>query len=133
MPFPHFNSWFNIILFLVKLDSNVCTTIIVTCVLLKLPIQESPNPLSSDEVRELQLALNQKAVNFRQELADARKSKSSEEVKKIMEAYQKEMEMAQQQLDREKERMQAGLMAKLEARKQRRGAAQVQNYFERNS
>ena len=95
------------------------------------PFQESPNPLSSEEVKELQLALNQKAVNFRQELADARKSKSSEEVKKIMEAHQKEMEMAQQQLDREKERMQARLMAKLEGRKQRKSTAQVWNYMER--
>ncbi len=81
--------------------------------------------MTSDEIKELQLALNQKAVDFRQELAEARKTKSSEEVKKIIAEHQKEMESSQQQLDKEKDRMQAALMAKLEARKQKRQQAQV--------
>ncbi|XP_041480690.1 trichohyalin-like isoform X2 [Lytechinus variegatus] len=79
--------------------------------------------MSADEIKELQLAISRKDMNFRKKLKEIRASKSNAEAQKFIDQHRLEMDMMQSQLDLEKARMKAVLMAKLEARRKKGGTS----------
>ncbi|XP_071805192.1 uncharacterized protein [Asterias amurensis] len=83
--------------------------------------------MSADEVKELQLALNQKAMDFKKKLKDSKGSLSSAEMEKLIKEHRLEMDHLQEQLDAEKERMRRVLMEKMEARKRKKRGKQASN------
>ena len=85
--------------------------------------------MSADEVKELQLALNQKAMDFKKKLKDSKGSLSSAETEKLIKEHRLEMDHLQEQLDAEKERMRRVLMEKMEARKRKKRGKQVGGQF----
>ena len=75
-------------------------------------------PLTADEIQEVQLALNQMNMEFKTELKEAKHNKKTpEECQRLIDEHKAGMEEMQSLLEKEKDRMQAALMAKLEARK----------------
>ncbi|XP_022090398.1 uncharacterized protein LOC110979145 [Acanthaster planci] len=78
---------------------------------------EVSEPLSADEVKDLQLALNQKAMDFKKQLKDAKGTLSPDETQRLIDEHRREMDALQEQLDAEKERMRRVLIDKLEARR----------------
>ncbi|PIK44853.1 putative trichohyalin [Apostichopus japonicus] len=73
--------------------------------------------LSADEVKELQLALNQRAISFKDELKDAKTKMSAGDCQRMIDRHRSEMEEMQSQLDEERDRMRQQLMTKLNQRK----------------
>ena len=92
------------------------------------PLQE--DPMTADDLQELQLALSQLKMDFKTELKDAKQTKTSqEEIKAMIDVHKTGMDGMQQQLEKEKKRMQDALILKLEARKQ---AKEVKYWVEFN-
>ncbi|XP_038077461.1 uncharacterized protein LOC119745286 [Patiria miniata] len=80
---------------------------------------EVSDPLSADEVKDLQLALNQKAMDFKKRSKDAKGTMSADDTQRLIDEHKREMDLLQEQLDAEKERMRRVLMDKLEARRRK--------------
>ena len=75
--------------------------------------------MSADEVKDLQLALNQKAMDFKKQMKDSKDKLSPDETQRLIDEHRREMDLLQEQLDAEKERMRRVLMDKLEARRRK--------------
>ena len=86
--------------------------------------------MTADEIQEVQLALNQMNMEFKTELKEAKHNKKTpEECQRLIDEHKAGMEEMQSLLEKEKDRMQAALMAKLEARKNKQKVRVMLNNF----
>ncbi|XP_071944808.1 uncharacterized protein [Antedon mediterranea] len=78
--------------------------------------KENEQPLKSEEVKELQLALNTKDVEFRKQLTRTKSTMTSEAAEQMIKEHKQEMQQYQHQLEKERSNMQNDLMDRLNLR-----------------
>ncbi|XP_033100284.1 uncharacterized protein PFB0765w-like isoform X2 [Anneissia japonica] len=78
--------------------------------------KKTEKPPSSEEVKELQLALNTKEVDFRKDLTRTRSTLTGQESERLIKEHKQEMQVLQQQLEVDRTNMQQNLIKRLKAR-----------------
>ena len=89
--------------------------------------------MSTEDIKQLQLLVDKKDSDFKEELRAKKAKLSNKEYQKVIDAHNREMDDLKNMLDREKLRMEQKLKDKLAARKKRPQTAATDGNQEENA
>ena len=88
-------------------------------------MDESEPALTNEEVKQLQLILDQRSASFRSRQASAKKEMAVADYQKFIDEHQRDMEGLEKRLELERLRMEQSMKEELAARRFRRQGAKV--------